>query len=486
MKIDYKEFNDTVSGKQDAFDDVPFKPAESVNIDNISKESKGLTSDIDQLAGKKEGTVESVENQKTVLDTVLADPELRAFISIARDAITRSGFHLIGKAGPVKKNTEKLRELRFRKRLKHVVADTLVFKHAFMEIIKSKTGNSVSELHVLDPSEIKPVMDLHGKILFWYQNADVVASLMGRGEFKSSIDEKHKEIMQDILHTNYVITWEVDEIAHIIIDEMSHKFWGVTDIETLKNIIEIKNLLMGYIKLLFEQNWFRIHFHGKNVESSDYQGFIDMFRTAMSNPEAPLATIGVEDLEGKRYLTEDILIPLIALKNQLRNEMLTLLRIPPIIAGTVDNSNRSNSDVQAHFAFNNRVRSIQEDLEDDLDFELLSKIGMDNTQIKFNEVSNRDLREIVDIMMLFLGQQAKPEVAVEWARSKGYDIPEGMFPTSEEMKKMAEEEIQRQEGEGTLPPNSNLQPSRKKQDAANKDGFGTPDGKKVSNNKEKK
>lgn len=418
------------------------------DVNTLLKDSKGISSDIGQFSGSKKSSVSPDSEYETVLDTVLGDPEIRAFISIARDAIIRSGFTLLGSKSGVKTGLDTLKRLRWRKVQKRVVSDLLIFKHAFVEIVKNKQGNKVMELHVLDPSKTKPVIKENGSISFWYQPIDGV--------------DKKNAALYNPEERKGVIVWELDELAHYQIDEMSPKFWGKTDIETLNNIILLKKRLMHYIDLLFKQNWFRVHFHGKNVNEDDYQNFIDMFITNINIPDAPLLTAGMEDLEGKRYVTEEVIPPLLELKRELRTEILTLLRIPPIIAGTVDNSNRSNSDVQAHYAFENRIRAVQEDIEDDTMLELFPKIGLSNVEYSFDEISNRSLKEIVEVMRELANIGADKQKLNEWARKKGYSLPEDLFPEPVEME------------EQSLPPNSPDFPSRKPQDNANTDGYKVP------------
>ena len=421
----------------------------------ILKETKAESSDIAQFTAEKKSAIkpENVQNC-TVLTTVLEDSELKAFIGVARDAIVRSGASIVAAKLQVPKIEKQLKDLRWRKRQKRVVSDLLIFKHAFIELEKNAAGKKVMALNSLDPTKIFPVINEKGTILFWYMP-------------KENVDMS-KVITIEAASGKGVITWTVEEIVHFQIDEMTQKFWGTTDIESLKRIIALKDRVLHYMDLLFKQNWFRVHFHGKNVPDEDLRQFIDMFITNMDIPDAPLLTVGIEDLEGKRYLTEEVLLPLIEIKRELRNEMLTLLRVPPIIAGTVDNSNRSNSDVQAHFAFNNRIRAVQEDIEDDISFDMFPKLGIKNAEYKFNEVSNRSLKEIVDVMMLFIGSGGDREIVSKWAQAKGYDIPVDMYDNYVDPMEMQME----QEKNGVkLPQNSDNQPSRKPKDNSGKDGF---------------
>lgn len=432
------------------------------NFSILLKESKAVSSDAPSFTQDGISEVKSKESLPDVLKQVLNDPELRSFIGIQRDAITRSGYSLIGSDSAVKKGQKILRALKFRKLLKRVTSDLLIFKHAFVEIQKNRSSSAVTGLKALDPTTIRPIKDIRDNILFWYQYSPNVDHKFIDA---NGVTSKTKKMAIELLQQSNIPIWEVEEMCHLTIDETTSTFWGLTDIHTLKQINEIDNSLMNHIQMLFKQNWFRIHFHSKAVGDADYQEYLDQMATNMEFPEDPMLTTGPEELVGKKYVDETVLLPIIEMRRDLRNQKLTLMRVPPIIAGTVDNSNRSNSDVQAHYAFNNRVRAVQEDMEDDIELDLLKKMGITNVEFKFNEVSNRSLREIVDIMMLFITQGADAEMMSKWAQEKGYDIPSNVW----ENLKMVEEQME----DKSLPENSNLQESRKSQDNANKDGFGT-------------
>lgn len=436
----------------------------------IAKESKSITSDIDSASTSKTFEVKMPEEYETVMDYVLADSEIRAFYSILRDTVIRSGYKFNAKnKSKLKSYEEDLKRLKFRKLNKRIVWDTLIYKHAFIEIQSGKGTGKVKGLKMLDPSKIRPIKDIHDNILFWIQYVE--------GLDLEQISKAFSAGGIDAVRKKGVISWEIKEIAHITIDEASYKFFGITDVETLKDIIEIKDMAVAHLKRLFKQGWFRVHFHGKNIGDKDITNFLDMIATSMKDPDSPLTTVGAEDMEGKKYVYEQEVIPaILSLLSEMRNKILTLIRVPPIIAGTVDNSNRSNSDVQAHFALLNRVRAIQEDIEDDLPSELFDKMGMNGLELIFNENTNRDLREIVDISAIMINLGADPKKTIEWAESKGYYLPSEIFPSQEELDAKNEK--------AKLVENSNLNPSRKPQDNSNKDGFKTNQGTKTINGKD--
>ncbi|MGM0641937.1 MAG: hypothetical protein ACQESN_11015, partial [Thermotogota bacterium] len=293
---------------------------------------------------------------------------------------------------------------------------------------------------------VRPKLDEKNKILGWYY------------KYPDTGEEK--------------LLWKPDEIAHFEIDNITYSFWGKTDIYTLKDIIKLKKLVMEYITMVFDKNLLKTHFHGINVSDKDIESFLDMVYTGYVLKEKPMVTVGEDKMEGYRYMKEDFVIPLIQLLNVLRNKMLTLLRVPPIIAGTVDNSNRSNSDIQARFAFMNRIKAIHEVLEEDCEYELFPKMGYDGLEIKFNGIDTKELREYIDIGILLMNAGAYKDKIIKWIRNKGYDIPLEIFDKDEKEGNTntdgSEDSDNVDNADGNnkikLDKNSNLQDSRKPQD----------------------
>lgn len=476
--VDYKAVTEWQSkNTQERPDFSEYMNMSSIGLDKSSaKESKTITSDIDSFSTEKKAEVKMPEPYETVMDLVLADSEIRAFYSILRDTVIRSGYKFISGNKSKQKAWEKdLKKLKFRKVLKRVVWDLLVYKHSFTEIQKGRGTGKTTGLKALDPSKIRPIKDIHDSILFWVQYKEGISF----GDIAKAADTGGI----DAVRKKGVIAWELDQIAHLTIDESSYKFFGTTDVETLKEIIEIKDMALSHLKRLFKQGWFRVHFHGKNIGEADTTNFLDMIATSMKDPDSPLTTVGSEDMEGKKYVHEQDVIPaILSLISEMRNKILTLIRVPPIIAGTVDNSNRSNSDVQANFALLNRVRAIQEDIEDDLPSELFDKMNMTGMELIFSENTNRDLREIVDISAIMINLGAEPQGIIKWAESKGYHLPSDLFPNKAELE--AKEQKAEAKEEAKLMQNSNLQPSRQSQDNSNKDGYKTDKGTKTINGKD--
>lgn len=389
------------------------------------------------------------ENRKLAVaqKEILADDEIRAFYSILRDAVINSGYTFIGEESEVKKAEEVFKKLKFRKRFKRLVYDALSTLHAYAEIERSK-GKEPIALNIPNSSAIYPKMDIHGKIYGFRQ--DITTDTGGKD----------------------YIEWKPNEMCHFTIDESTADYFGVTYVETMKQIVDIKHDILDYISYLFKTNAFRVHYHGKNINIDELESYYDLIRSQYETNSGIIVTVGEEELIGRRYVTEDVLIPLIDMLNMLRNRILTLLRVPPIIAGTVDNSNRSNSDVQTDTALRNRIKAIQEDLEDDINFDLLPLLNIDGKKVefKFREFSIEEMKSVTDIMIKIIQAGGIPQEVAQWTTKHGYDMPISSLPSREEVKEKEEKKIEEQKVK--LDKNSDLHPSREKQDNFKEKDYG--------------
>ncbi|NCD06375.1 MAG: phage portal protein [Spirochaetia bacterium] len=401
-------------------------------IKTVIKRSKAQSPDAGELSGNR-GELKKTPQLQRYQAKILKDDELRAFLSILRDAVINSGYQFVGTTQKVEEANKKFKELKFRKKFKRIAFDSLTLLHSYVELEKNK-ANDVIKLNIPDASLIYPKLKLNGDVVSFHQDYEVM--------------EKDKKITK-------TINWSTDEMVHFTIDESSADYYGVNYVETLDGIIKLKDEVFKYILNLFETNAFKLHYHGVGVNPEDVQKFYDMIMSSYENNEGIVVTVGTNELEGKKYLDESLLLPLIELLNLLRNRILTLLRVPPIIAGTVDNSNRSNSDVQAEVAFKNRIRAIQEDLEDDINFELLPKLGLTDVEFKFKKYDLNEKKKLTELMVSLLGANADKNKLIEYVKEMGMNLPDGFFK---------EEEIESENNGVSLPPNSPMFESRKPQD----------------------
>lgn len=393
--------------------------------------SKSLDADSQVMTGDKEGAVPSKVQMKTVLQEVLKDEEIRGFYGYLVDAIVQSGYRLEGEKKDVENAKEVLDKLKFNKIRKGIYFKCLTQFHNFIELIYNKERTKVVELKHQPNYLMEPVKTKRG-ILKRY--------------IKNDYDGK-------------IVKFNLDEMVHISVEDYDGTFWNTPQIVTLQRLITLKNFIMEALIRKFDNNEFKNHFHLTNTTTEEVEELIRSFRISRDERDKFLVTAGKEGLKGYKLDDESSILPLIQLLNKVRNMMLTLIRVPPIIAGTVDNSNRSNSDTQANFTFIMRIKSFLIDLEDELNSDLLPKLGLHNVTLRHNTINLKEDKEWLNMGNQLVAMGASKSKTLKWLNSKGLELPNDLFELTENEK----QDIQQKE---KLPfaKNSNLFESRKPQD----------------------
>jgi len=394
--------------------------------------SKALDEDSQVSTGADEGSIPSKVQMKKIHAEVLADEEIRGFYGYLVDAIVQSGYRLEGSKEDVSKAQKKLDELKFNKIRKGMYFKCLTEFHNFIELIRNKEGTSVVELKHQPNYLMEPVKTKRGVLKRYIKND----------------------------HNGKIVRFSLDEMAHISVEDYDGTFWNTPQIVTLGRLITLKKFVMEHLIRKFENNEFKTHFHLTNTTPDEVEELIRSFRISSTERGKFLVTAGKESLNGMKLDNESVVLPLIELLNKIRNMMLTLIRVPPIIAGTVDNSNRSNSDTQANFTFIMRIKSFLIDLEDELNSELLPKLGIENVKLRHNTINLREDKDWLEMANTLVAMGASKSKTLTWLNSKGLELPEKLFELT------ASEKSESLQPKDKLPfaPNSNQFPSRKPQD----------------------
>ena len=125
----------------------------------------------------------------------------------------------------------------------------------------------------------------------------------------------------------------------------------------------------------------------------------------------------------KLFTTEDFNDITMYIEKQ-KEQIITLLQVPPIISGTVDNSNRSNSEIQARLVFYNTIRAFQNLILEELNYELLRKLHWKKVEFRFAAIDQR-----VDVETLKLAKTMRSDLnftqeAVEaFLQENGFKLP---------------------------------------------------------------
>jgi plasmid stability protein len=393
----------------------------------LDEDAARLSSSLTGNNPEGQGKVAPTANYRYIHRQILEDEEVRGFYGFLVDAIVQSGYRLVGdNEAEVKKATKKLESLKFNKFRKGMYFKCLTEFHDFIELIPNKEGNEIAELKHQPNYAMEPIKTKRGVL---------------KGFVKTDIDGKE-------------VKWKLNEMAHISVEDFDGTFWNTPQIVTLERLITLKKFVMEHLLRKFKNNVFKQHFHLQNANEDEVKEIIRNMIITTEEREKFFVTAGTDPLVGKKMDEETSVLPLIELLNKIRNMMLTLIRVPPIIAGTVDNSNRSNSDTQANFTFIMRIKSFLCDIEDEINAELLPLLGFKDVKLKHNTINLKEDKEWLEMGNQLVAMQANKEKVLGWLNDKGLELPEDLFEGMEDEKNENEDKM-------PFAPNSNLFPSRK-------------------------
>lgn len=379
----------------------------------LSRASKGTIRDsvsYNTLPGRKSGSATpSKENLNVVLDLYSKDPVVQAAITTRVDAILSSGYHLIGSSTPRKDAEKILEKVGFNYSfLWKVITNSLLYEHVFIEIERRNSGSPV-ELHVLETPYMEIMYTPHGEIEGFIQ----------RGE------------------QGDVVFFPVDDIVYLKFNPVSSAVWGEVGIKSLYRTIATKNFIEQFLNHLASTNAWRQVMKTKMTDDN-VQEFLAYFYSQAENPEELLVlhsnSVDDVDKDTKFSILRDPsdLKEFLGTLDYLRTQVLMQLKVPPIMIGLPDSSNRSNSDMQ-YKAFNIANQSFRMVFSDGMK-ELFSKLGLGTVSFSWNPIDDRSEKDDVEIAERLMNMGAEPMMVEAFLRQSGLELPEGkLFKPREEV-----------------------------------------------------
>jgi hypothetical protein len=331
----------------------------------------------------------------TLLDAYRSDPTVRGAITAIADETLKNGYHIVAKDKKLKERIEKdlKKKFRFTRILNKLLNNLLIYGNVFIEIVYK--GSTPEEIHILETTEMQILADEHGEVYGYLQRAGA------QGE---------------------EISFTTDEVVHISIEHVKSNLWGEVDLETIYSILNLKQHIEGFLTNLFKYNKFRDSWVVEDANENQVKDFLNNLRLVKDQPWKELVIDGkISKVLGRPIEDLDKLIEIL---NYCRQEILTLLRVPPIIAGIPDNSNRSNSEVQARKAFDTRIKILQQAMEEEFSFELFPLMKWGNADFKFNPIDKRAEKDDIEIAKILRDMGLDDESLLEYIKNTGIQLPE--------------------------------------------------------------
>ena len=373
----------------------------------MSKTTESKKTVIKSLLGKitelSQGTLKNSHASPTkpydLLSWVRQDVILRAALEIKHSTMTKIGYHFISGLSSTEKNI--LKQVRFDKYLSQIYWQMAIYRNAFTELNTTSSGKVVG-LSVIKTDEMEIVNKPNGEVVGYLQ-------------FPTNPDSKQK-----------LISFPKDKIVHFSTNLITTSLWGDSELITVLPILQKKKLIEDFINWLFESNQFRTVIKiPSGVNENDISVYVDMLKEGMINPTNFLTLQGDTAEVGMLRKIEGF-GELLNILDYYRSQILSILQLPPLQVGILESSNRSSSEYQVRYAFYTHIIGQFKALEDELNYELLPKLGI-KKQIKFDLADDKTKTDLLDMAQKLANMGANPEKLNKWLIDQGLDIPEDLL-----------------------------------------------------------
>lgn len=418
-------------------------PAISFGKDEITtaKATEGISRDAWYATYDRNQSNAPPESLNLLYKIFTEDPIVNAAITTRVDAILDSGWTIEGAKSSKESAERLLKKAGFNfSLLRELFLNALLYRHVFVEIERDGRGEPVS-LHILECSEMEIIHDKHGEIERYIQKAS----------------------------TGEEVFWKPEDIVFIKFDKVTTALWGSIPLKTLYRTITTRNKIEEFINVMAQTNAWRDVMTFSRVNKDEIGSIVATLRDAQADPTFPLILnkkSPEETFEIKPFRSAEDLDYFLKTLDYLRGQILMLLKVPPIMIGIPDNSNRSSSDTQFQ-AFNIANEADRSIVAEVINHELFPKMGIGTVEFVWNPIDKRNEKDDVEMAEKLMNMGAKPEMVEEFLRKSGLDIPQDFFPTEKEM------EAKRQAFMMKTPDDAASRPSRQRKDGASSDKIGT-------------
>lgn len=228
-----------------------------------------------------------------------------------------------------------------------------LFKNVFLEIVREADGITPKAYNILDSMNIEPQTA---------PNGDPIS-------YKTKTPN---------MTTGQYGTWDANDIIWMKFDKLANG-WAPVDIKALYTVLLQKRFINRFISWAWQTGQYRVIHNFKTMNDDVVQDFIAYNSKVDNDFTKPFLASGDYVHSMLRDIKEFENIE--AFLKYLDNQVLILLRVPPIDAGVPDASGRSNADAQSN-SFNTHIQSFKQVMKDGFT-EMFRKINKGNNTITF-------------------------------------------------------------------------------------------------------
>jgi len=431
------------------------------------RESQGLVKDIyDPSADIRQ----PLSEYRTMLQLIHSDNTLATAYDIVVDFATHRGFDFIqGDKTERDKHRVLFANMKFRPVLVNIMYQMCYYGDAYLEL-RRNGSKTINELWPLETTEMRIIYDIHGKVTGYVQRP---FSLTGLSE------EDIKEKEGTLKAPNMGIFFKPEEVIHFRMKWIGSQVYSYNPNEPISTVAATKLYAGNYLMNIFINMPPRYVAHLAGISKSEYATAKGQFQSAKTNYKKTIAFSRSSDPNSKldiKKLDAPYDKDLIEIMKYLSNEVLKVTRVPRSWVEESGVENRGVTEAEQR-PFDVRIQAIHRNiLEPQLNMELLPKIespeetaNLDKKSkdtkkrvlLRFNEISRKGEKEILENAGLLRNMGLKQEALVTYLDERGIlgldpddfeekqeETPEGAMPSRQRMDKATKDMTQKRNEAG--------------------------------------
>ncbi len=363
---------------------------------------------------KFDGSIVEPVTDFRILDRMVRNDEvISAAFDLTVDMVSRNGFDFFPKGETEVSKKEAIRaekkftELAFSNVLDNIVYSMLYYGDCFLEL-RRKKGKGITELHVLETTEMRIVHNEHGEIGAYVQRPFDTTNFTLK-----DIENKESEMG---------IWFKPKDVVHFTMKEIGSTVYSQTPLEPVARVWATKMRANDYLLQAFTNLPPELFIHMKKASEKDRDDFMQMLQRRKQMAGFIPVTYGSEDsaVEIKEVGFDPKESGVLAILQYLREQILMITRVPPLMLGVTaqTGANRGNAEGMI-FSYETKIRKIQQKVQDKLNLELMPALKFNSTEFNFNPVSARGEKETVENAAVFKSMNVKPEAIVKYLKRNG-------------------------------------------------------------------
>ena len=259
----------------------------------------------------------------------------------------------------------------------------------FIEM-RSNARSSLKELFILETTEMRVQYEANGKIISYWQIANG----------------------QDV-------EFSPDEVIFMRLKTLGSRVYPLWPLEPIATQFATNVYASEYLKTQFTRIPPRIMYVLNNASKMQRRKFIQNLQVVKQNPNADLVAMSEAKIEKNVPSFDEGLLDV---TKWLRQQTFAVTRVPPFWLGIVeDAANRGNAEAQI-FAFETRIKKLQQIIENAFTKQLLPKMGAKDFIFRFNPFSLKDEKTLIENAQKLKSIGITKERVAEFLTTRGLTI----------------------------------------------------------------